>query len=171
MKKILTAVTAICLMLTLTGCQNKTKVLEGQGDYMAELGKMTLVTDKIIEGGADEGTAMGCSIFAKKDGEFKKVVEISGDNENYPIKYDKETGFWYVSGNYVQNLVYDDRLGVLEAVEFVEKETDDKGETTYTYYEKGEESVKCDESKYNELMEKYDSAQSIVFKKQTKTED
>lgn len=107
----------------------------------------------------------------KKGGEFKKVVEISGDNENYPIKYGGETGFWNVSVSYVQNLVYDDKLGVPEAVEFVEKETDDKGETTYTYYEKGEKSVKCDESKYNELMENYNSAQSIVFKKKIKTED
>lgn len=42
------------------------KVLEDQGDYAAELDKMMLMTDKIIESGADEGTAMGFSIFAEK---------------------------------------------------------------------------------------------------------
>ena len=48
-KKITAITLLLCTLLTLAGCDKKAKVMEGYGDYVAEVGKMTLVTDKLIE--------------------------------------------------------------------------------------------------------------------------
>ncbi|MBQ6933032.1 MAG: hypothetical protein IJN37_01455 [Clostridia bacterium] len=170
MFKKITAITLLLSMLfLLAGCDNEAKVMEGYGDYVAEVGKMTLVTDRLIEETEEgKGTAMGCTIFAEKDGEFKKIVTINGISTGFPIKYEEEVGFWYATPDLVQNLVFYDGVGVLEAAEFVTSEPDEKGELIYEYYDRTGVSQEVDEAKFDELLGKYNNAQPIIFEKKSK---
>ena len=168
-KKITAITLLLSMLLLLAGCDNKAKVMEGYGDYVAEVGKMTLVTDKLIEETEEgKGTAMGCTIFAEKDGEFKKIVTINGISTGFPIKYEEEIGFWYATPDLVQNLVFYDGVGVLEAAEFVTSEPDENGELIYEYYDRTGVSQEVDEAKFDELLEKYNNAQPIIFAKKGK---
>ncbi|MBR4879930.1 MAG: hypothetical protein IKU13_08905 [Clostridia bacterium] len=166
MKKLVSITLLLCMMLTLAGCDKKAKVMEGYGDYVAEVGKMTLVTDKLLEGeDATEGTAMSCTIFADKDGEFKKIVAINGISTGFPLKYEDKVGFWYATPDLVQNIVFYDGVGIVEAVEFVTSEPDEKGELIYKYYDRSGASQEADEAKFDELLAKYNNADPIIFKK------
>ena len=168
-KKITAITLLLCTLLTLAGCDKKAKVMEGYGDYVAEVGKMTLVTDKIIEFTDDNsGKAMSCTIFAEKDGEFKKIVTINGISTGFPLKYEEKVGFWYATPDVVQNLVFYDGIGVLEAAEFVTSEPDEKGELVYKYYDRTGASQEADEAKFDELLEKYNNAEAIIFTKKGK---
>ncbi len=165
-KKITAITLLLCTLFMLSGCDKKAKVMEGYGDYIAEVGKMTLVTDKLVEGtDKGEGPAMGCTIFAEKDGEFKKIVTINGISSGFPLKYEEKVGFWYATPDMVQNLVFYDGAGVLEAAEFVTSEPDEKGELIYKYYDRTGKSEVVDEAKFDEILEKYNNAEPIIFKK------
>lgn len=124
-----------------------------------------LVTDAVYRYEDNIDAGLSCEIYYEWEERAKNLGHIESQGTAYPIRY-AEDGIYIGGPHFAARYVLDDESKRLVLAEFANETFDENADVTYTYSsESGEEQQVKDDSALRDLMERYNGATVVNFKK------